>query len=143
MQLNPHQYLKGARFAKKYPRIPVIINHLGCPTLDDLTKTPDVYFDGMAALAACPNTFIKISMLCYIDADWNTNDVVVSAVHRVISIFGPDRCFFASNFPVDVKDGWPAERLFPAFLKLAAAYDLDARKNLFHASAKRAYRIRR
>merc|ERR1711871_668656 len=115
----------------------VIINHLGCPTLEDLTLTPDVYFDGMAALAACPNTFIKISMLCYTDGDWDKNDVVLDAVHRVISMFGPERCFFASNFPVDVKDGWPAERPFPAFLKLAAAYDSEARANLFSASAKR------
>ena len=37
MQLNSHQFLKGAAVAKAHPNIPVIINHLGTPTLKDLT----------------------------------------------------------------------------------------------------------
>ena len=47
-------------------------------------------------------------MLCYITPDWDESDVVVKAVHKLIVIFGPDRCFFASNYPVDVKDNWCA-----------------------------------
>jgi hypothetical protein len=32
------------------------------------------------------------------------------AVLRVIRMFSPQRCFFASNYPVDVGKGWPADR---------------------------------
>eukprot|EP01052_Picozoa_sp_SAG31_P035175 SAG31_NODE_4210_length_3469_cov_11.547774_4_plen_89_part_00 len=60
-----HQYLKGAKFAKKYPDIPVIINHLGTPTLDDLKDGGEIYWNGMKQLAeAGDHVYIKISMLC-------------------------------------------------------------------------------
>lgn len=65
----------------------------------------------------------------------------VDAVHRIIKIFGTTRCFFASNYPVDVKDGWPAPKLFAAFKKLASQYDEDAQKGLFAGNAKYAYRV--
>eukprot|EP01052_Picozoa_sp_SAG31_P028703 SAG31_NODE_2793_length_5083_cov_5.043339_3_plen_83_part_00 len=60
-----HQYLKGAKFAKKYPGVPVIINHLGTPTADDLKDGGEIYWAGMKALAdAGDHVYIKISMLC-------------------------------------------------------------------------------
>ncbi len=80
-------------------------------------------------------------MLCYIHEDWSNNNVVKDAVYRIIEIFGIDRCFFASNFPVDIKDGWPAERLYSAFLKLVEnKYTSSDIKKLFSENAKRAYR---
>ena len=101
LQLNPHQYLKGAKFAAKCeypstaqdpavisslfllkkkpgatadPKVPVIINHLGTPTLDDLKDGGAVYWAGMKALAAAgDHVYIKISMLCYLDVAWDQN----------------------------------------------------------------------
>ena len=66
MQLNPHQYKKGAAIAQKYPQIPVIVNHLGTPTLKDLEEDDGaVFWEGMEALAAAgPHVYLKISMLC-------------------------------------------------------------------------------
>ena len=40
----------------------------------------------------------------------------MDAVGRVLKLFGDDRCCFASNYPVDVKDGWPAARLYPSLV---------------------------
>lgn len=74
-------------------------------------------------------------------ADDVTTTLSVDAVHRVIKIFGTSRCFFASNYPVDVKDGWPAPKLFAAFKKLASQYDEEAQKGLFAGNAKSAYRV--
>jgi len=104
MQLNPHQYLKGAAIAKKYPQIPVIINHLGTPTLKDLEENDGaVFWEGMEALAtAGPHVYLKISMLCYTDKEWNEKPVIAAAVGRLIKLFGSGRCFFASNYPVDM-----------------------------------------
>jgi predicted TIM-barrel fold metal-dependent hydrolase len=104
MQLNPHQYQKGAAIAAKYPGIPVIINHLGTPTLKDLEEDEGkVFWEGMEALAAAgPHVYLQISMLCYTDPKWDDNATLAAAVARLIKLFGSDRCFFASNYPVDM-----------------------------------------
>jgi len=142
MQLNPHQFDAAAELVSKHPSIPVIINHFGCPTLAELkgAETAKIYWDGIAKLAKCTNTYMQISMLCYVDPEWDSNETIISAVHKMIALFGVNRCFFASNFPVDVKDGWPAARLFPAFLQLAAKYPVSVQKKLFAENAKKAYR---
>jgi hypothetical protein len=62
--------------------------------------------------AAHANVYIKISMLCYTCKEWDTNPLVVETIYKVIEIFGASRCFFASNYPVDIKDGWPVSHGF-------------------------------
>ena len=64
MQLNPHQFKKAAELLTAHPKIPVIIDHLGSPRLEDLQKA-DEYWEGLTMLAALPQTFMKISMLSY------------------------------------------------------------------------------
>ena len=160
LQLNPHQYQKGAALVKKHPDVPVIIDHLGTPTLADLQEpssaSGDVgatYWRGMTALArAGPHVHLKISMLCYIDPKWDENALVRAAVARLLRIFGPDRCFFASNYPVDLLAGqgaWTPDRLYPAFLTLAREALQASRlpcddatvRALFRDNARRAYGI--
>jgi len=139
LQLNPHQFAKYAEFLSKHPETTVIIDHLGSPKLEDLCQNAAQYWSGMEALSKRPRTYIKISMLVYVDPDWDKNETVLAAVHRIIGLFGPVRCMFASNFPVDKKDGWPADRLFPAFLEIAARYSDAERRDLFAGTARRAY----
>eukprot|EP00039_Didymoeca_costata_P027016 m.17222 g.17222 ORF g.17222 m.17222 type:complete len:316 (+) comp5949_c0_seq1:44-991(+) len=141
LQLNPHQYTQAAELISKHPHIPVIINHLGTPTLQELKEQNSMVMDGMRALATCPNTYLKISMLCYIAPNWDEDELVLSTVHSLIKIFGVHRCFFASNYPVDVKDGWPSSKLVPAFLKLSQNYSHEERVGLFSENAKRAYKV--
>ncbi len=139
LQCNPSQFASAAEFLKGHPSTPVILNHLGCFTVADLggtvtdTSTEEekaaaeakaaAAWEGMAALAALPQVRVKLSMLCYTDKDWDAAGSVgrarvFAAVKRVLDLFGVDRCFFASNFPVDIKDGWPASRLLPAFTEI-------------------------
>jgi len=142
MQINPPQYQKAAKLIAGQPETTVILNHLGTPTLQDLTEKAEQYWTGMEAFSKLPNVFIKISYLCYGDKEWSEKEVIVSAVHRVISLFGASRCMFASNYPVDVHDGWTADRLFREFLNIASRYTEDERLDLFAGTAKRAYRFR-
>ena len=144
MQLNPNQYELAASLLKRGRKnnISIIINHMGTPTCTDLQS--NVYWDGLSKLASCgDHVFIKISMLNYIDPNWDEKDYVISAVHRVIELFGENQCFFASNYPVELKDGWSAKRLFSAFRdKIAQKYSVAAQKKLFSENAMRAYRAR-
>jgi len=142
LQLNPHQFAKAADHIQNHPNIPVIINHLGTPTLDDLTTKSNQYWDGMRKLAALPNVNIKISMLCYTDKDFDKSPVVLDAISHILSLFGDDRCCFATNFPVDRKDGWPACRLYPALLAIALKSGLteEQQRKMFCANARRIYK---
>lgn len=140
LQLNPHQFAAAAALVRATPDVPVIINHLGSPTWADLTERPEGYRRGLRALAACPHTSIKLSMLVYAHADWDQQAAVVDTVHWIVDTFGPQRCCFATNYPVDMVRGWPAERLFTAFRQLAARYSDDEQRQLFAGSARRAYR---
>ena len=72
-QLNPHQFRDAARLVEKHPETPVIIGHLGSPTLNDLTEKKEVYWDGLKAFSDQEKTCIKISMLSYIDKNWDQN----------------------------------------------------------------------
>ena len=79
----------------------------------------------MEALAAAgPHVYIKISMLCYTDPKWDENALVADALQRIVGLFGTNRCFFASNYPVDIlpdQGAWTPDKLYPAFLKAAQA----------------------
>ena len=139
LQLNPHQYAAAARLVAAHPRIPVVLDHLGTPTLADLRG--DTYWEGMRALADCAHTTVKLSMLPYVDPEWDTNRLVTDSVLRVIDLFGVQRCFFASNYPVDLKSGWPATRLFGAFSRLVGEMADADRQRLFAGNAMRAYGV--
>ena len=139
LQLNPHQFAAAARLVAAHPQIPVVIDHLGTPTLADLRG--ETYWEGMRALADCAHTAIKLSMLPYVDPEWDANALVTESVLRVIDLFGVQRCLFASNFPVDLKSGWPADRLFGAFSRLAGEMPLADRQRLFADNAMRAYGV--
>ena len=141
LQLNPHQFKKGAAFVKDHPGIPVIINHLGLPTMVDLTENVDQFRAGLEALADCENTTIKLSMFFYTAKDWDQHDAVIDALYFIIDTFGTDRCFFATNYPVDIKFGWPAARLFGTLRKLIEArYDKAVLERIFSKNAMRVYR---
>ena len=140
-QLNPHQFKDAVHLVEKNPETPVIIGHLGSPTLHDLIENKDIYWDGMKAFSNQEKSFIKLSMLSYIDSNWDHSSLVKDTVLRIIDLFGIDRCFFASNFPVENHFGWNAERLYKSFLNIIESqYSLNDQQKLFAENAKIAYR---
>ncbi len=141
LQLNAPQFKKAATFMKDFPDTPVIINHLGSPTLGDVTERERLFRDGLEALAGCPQAYIKISMLFYTTMDWDQCEPLINNINWIIDTFGVDRCVFASNYPVDIAQGWTADRLYGAFRKIAEAKtDLAGQQKLFAGNAKRVYR---
>ena len=57
-------------------------------------------------------------------------------MRQVIRLFGPGRCMFASNAPVDAAQGWPLGRTYGAYLRHFGAHE-----ELWAATARRAYRM--
>jgi predicted TIM-barrel fold metal-dependent hydrolase len=143
MQLNPSQFQKALGVIKANPSAKVILNHAGCPTMKDLSDpeiAENVYWKGMSDLASCPNVHVKISMLCRPDPEnWDTNDITVNLVHRLIKLFGFERVAFASNAPVDGNDKWPATRVIDAFKRICSIYTREQQELLFAGAARRMY----
>ena len=80
----------------------------------------------MARLAACPNIVSKLSGL---GTFIHRNDTahISAIVANTVEVFGPDRCMFGSNFPI--------EKLWTSYRDLVGAY-LDAtRSNPRHRDA--------
>ena len=93
----------------------------------------------LAPVAAEPNTTVKISALGTNDHHW-TVDSIRRIVLDTIDVFGPSRCMFASNFPVDgLYSTFGA--LYAAFDTITAGLRRHERADLFAGTARRFYRI--
>jgi len=146
-----------AALAAAAPDTTVVLDHFGTPigvgawqgTLDE---TFEVWRHDIAAVAAQPNTVAKIGGLAMPDNGygWHTRDTpatsdeIVAAHGRwyehTIDCFGPDRCMFESNFPVD---RWSVSYpvLWNAFKKMASGFSQAERDALFWGTAARVYSI--
>ena len=58
----------------------------------------------------------------------------------MIACFGPDRCMFEGNFPVD-RTAISYHVLWNGFKKIAAGYDEAARDAMFAGTARRVYSL--
>jgi L-fuconolactonase len=59
-------------------------------------------------------------------------------VETCIEKFGPDRCMFESNFPVD-KQAYGYSTVWNAFKRLTSHLTLEERSNMFSRNAARVY----
>jgi predicted TIM-barrel fold metal-dependent hydrolase len=93
----------------------------------------------MQVMAIHPHVSVKISGFGMFDPAWTT-DSIRPLVRETITIFGVDRCMFASNFPVDRV--WSTyARLLEAFASITAGLSATERRKLFHDNAARIYRL--
>jgi predicted TIM-barrel fold metal-dependent hydrolase len=129
---------EGVRLNTDFPRIPIILNHTGLPrnrSEEELTG----WRRAMERFAAAPNVTVKISGLGEPGIPWSierNRQVILDT----ISIFGEDRCMFASNFPVDGLTGSFAT-IFSGFNEATRTMGPAVQKKLFADNARRIYRL--
>ncbi len=145
--------------ARACPETTIVINHLGCilgtgPYKDRRDEILQFWEGAMSDLAACPNTYLKVGgigmpMMGFRwdkqDAPPNSEELAepwAEPIRWVIDRFGPDRCMFESNFPVDGR-GAGYVVLWNAFKRIAADYSVDEKRLLFHDTAATAYKLDR
>ena len=135
----------------------VILDHVGTPlgTASYAGRLPerfDVWKDNIRALAKSPNVNVKLGGLAMafnnfpsfmsepaapstqLAAEWRPY------IETCIEAFGPDRCMFESNFPVDILAA-SYTRLWNAFKIIAKAASADEKRAVFAGAAKRVYRL--
>lgn len=144
--------------ARAIPDVAIVLDHLGAPLGIGpyAGRESDVQADLRAALepiADCPNVVLKlggIGMERYFGMGWHEDDAPPSSdtvvarwgdqIHWSIDRFGPDRCMFESNYPVD-RESLPYTVLWNAHQKIAARYTDAEQDQLFSGTARRVYRI--
>jgi predicted TIM-barrel fold metal-dependent hydrolase len=143
--------------ARACPDVTIVANHLLGPLgvgpyKDRRSEILAEWRTNMAAVAACENVVLKVGGIGMpmFGIRWDRRDVPPTSeelaepwrdeLRFCIDAFGPDRCMFESNFPVD-KRGASYVVLWNAFKRIAADYTPEEKRDLFHDSAARAYRI--
>ncbi len=89
----------GAALAKAFPDVTFVLAHAGM--LEDRSpKGRAAWRDGMARIADQPNVHTKFSGL---GTFIRRNDAahIADVVAETLTLFGPQRCVWGSNFPVE------------------------------------------
>lgn len=155
-----HYHYQNKEFldlAKAVPGTTMILDHFGTPLgVGPYEEKREEIFaawkDDVAAIAECPNVVAKIGGLAMPDNGfgWNTratppsSDEFAEAQSRyylhMIACFGPERCMFESNFPVDrLSISYPI--LWNGLKKIANHFSDAEKDQMFSGTAKRVYRL--
>ena len=152
-----HQNPDFCALAEAVPGTTLVLDHFGTPlgVGQYAGKRQEIFErwkDDIAAIAACPNVIAKLGGMAMPDNGfgWHegalppTSDEFVEAqapwYHHTIACFGPERCMFESNFPVDrASISYPV--LWNGLKKIAASYSQEAQEALFSGTARRVYSL--
>jgi predicted TIM-barrel fold metal-dependent hydrolase len=129
---------EAARLAADFGGTTIVLNHTGLPA-DRSAEGLTAWRRAMATLAPCPNVSVKISGIGVPGQRW-TVEANREIVLTTIDLFGPERCMFASNFPVDGLCGTFAE-IIDGFDEITRGFSAAERHALFRDNALRVYRI--
>jgi predicted TIM-barrel fold metal-dependent hydrolase len=151
------QLQEVADLANAFPGVTIILNHVGGPLgVGPYAGKRDEIFQewkkSMSAVAASPNVVVKVGGLVMpvCGFDWHERampttsrelaQVTAPYYLHCIEQFGPDRCMFESNFPVD-KIACSYTVLWNAFKRLAHDFSDSEQASMFHDTAARVYRL--
>ncbi|OYX88907.1 MAG: amidohydrolase [Azorhizobium sp. 32-67-21] len=137
LQVFAGQMAGAAELAAACPDVTFILQHAGMA--EDLSPAGmAAWGEGMALLAAQANVASKLSAL---GTFLRRNDPghIATIVARTLALFGPERCLFGSNFPI--------EKLWTTYGELVAAHRAavpeEAHARVFNETARRVYRLGR
>jgi predicted TIM-barrel fold metal-dependent hydrolase len=143
--------------ARAFPDTTIVLDHVGTPLgIGAYAGRRDerfaVWRDSIRELATCANVVVKAGGLPMPFAGWKkrmhepdpSSETLATQwrpyIETVIDAFGPERCMFESNFPVD-RFGCDYVSLWNAFKRIAAGYSAAEKAALFMGTAARVYRL--
>jgi predicted TIM-barrel fold metal-dependent hydrolase len=146
-----------ADLAAAFPALPIVLNHCGVPmNIGAYAGRHDEVFTrwstSLRRLASHENISVKVGGLGMRYTGLGFSEVaeppsseMVAATCRpyfetCIEVFGPSRCMFESNFPVD-KPSYSYQVFWNACKKLVSGVSPTEKEALFGGTAKRVYRL--
>lgn len=150
-----HQADDFLALAKAVPDTVMVLDHFSTPLgIGRFIGQRDAIYsrwkDDMAVLADSANVQAKLGGLAMLDNGfgWHeralppTSDEFVATYgdwyHHMIACFGPERCMFESNFPVD-RVSISYHVLWNAFKKIASRYSEAEQQMMFAGTARQVY----
>ncbi|MBU2098521.1 MAG: amidohydrolase family protein [Gammaproteobacteria bacterium] len=152
-----HQNEDFCDLAEAVPDTTLILDHFGTPLGVGIYRgSSDAIFSqwkqDIKRLSRCPNVYAKLGGLAMPDNGfgWDKrnrpadSDELVQAQRKfylhTIECFGPERCMFESNFPVDkLSVSYPV--VWNAFKKMVADFSESEKHALFYGTAARVYKL--
>lgn len=138
LQVFPHQYDDAIRLVDAFPDTTFVLLHAGM--LEDRSpEGVENWREGLGRFAARRNVLVKLSALgtftrrCHIE-DWRP------VVETTVDAFGPDRCMFGSNFPIE-KMWTTYAALIGVFRACLRRYSEPEQQQILHDVAARIYRV--
>jgi predicted TIM-barrel fold metal-dependent hydrolase len=152
-----HQNRDFLDLARAVPETTMVLDHFGAPLgvgpyADRREEIYAQWRKDITDIAKCPNVVAKLGGLAMPNNGfgWDlretpaTSDELIEAQKRyymhTIESFGPDRCMFESNFPVD-RSSISYHVVWNAFKKMVSDFSEDEKHALFYGTAARVYRI--
>ena len=150
-----------ARLANAHPEVPVIVNHLGGKIDPDAGPAAIAQWQAcIDSIAGCPNAVMKCGGAQQrVGLDWEPPfhmhqrqdgplgseelcELLYPFYRYVIEAFGPERCMFESNFPVD-KECVSYRTLWNLMKRIARRTGLsdNEKASIFSGTAARVYRL--
>jgi L-fuconolactonase len=143
--------------ARSYEDTTIVLDHVGGPLgIGPFEGLRDEVFPvwqhAISTIARCPNVHVKLGglQMPICGFGWHKRPRPPSSAELVetlgpyylhcIDAFGPDRCMFESNFPVD-KASCSYSVLWNGFKRLTRGFGEGERAALFHDTAVRVYRL--
>ena len=152
-----HQHADLLALARACPEATIVMNHTGMPLgygpfTGKLDEVRAVWMRHLPEIARCPNVIMKLGgmMMRLGSLDYNALPAPPSSeelarhwrpwIEPCIELFGPARCTFESNFPVD-KMGIGYAALWNAFKRIVAGASAADKADMLAGTARRAYRL--
>jgi predicted TIM-barrel fold metal-dependent hydrolase len=152
-----HQLPAVTRLAKDHPGLSIVMEHCGGllgygPYAGRRDEVFATWRASMAQLARCPNVTLKLggtlgrlAAYDYLNVERPEPSEALARCLRpyilaCIELFGPDRCMFESNYPVDaVVTGYRV--LWNTFKRLTADFTRAEKEEMYAGTARRVYRL--
>lgn len=143
--------------AKAFPHVPVVLNHLGGILGVDVyhaqrEEVLAAWRVSMGSLSRLPNVWVKLGGLGMPMVGFgferrrdppHSQELAIfwrPYVEYAIEIFGPERCMFESNFPID-RQSFSYQSCWNAFKLISQQYSQAERLNLFYETCRSFYSI--
>jgi predicted TIM-barrel fold metal-dependent hydrolase len=137
LQVFASQMADGAQLAADFPETTIILEHAGM--LEDRSESGwKSWRAGMRLLAKNPNVYTKLSGLGTFLHRCD-RDAIRPVILETMEIFGPERCMFGSNFPIE-KIWTDYATLFDVTTSILDKLNVSEKAAVMGATAYRLYR---
>ncbi|XP_013393929.1 uncharacterized protein LOC106161506 isoform X1 [Lingula anatina] len=141
--LRPHLLKHVPSLGAQFPNLKMVVDHIAKPFIKD--GKMEGWKEDMEKIAKCPNISCKLSgLVTEADLkDWKVEDFVPYVKH-VMKIFGVDRCFFGSDWPVSLMAGASFQKVFQVLQDILKKLDVteEDQIKIFRENAIKFYNLK-